>query len=235
MTSQPTLVVVLAGGRATRLGERAHTVPKALQPVAGRPFLDVMLGPPRAQGFRRFHFCLGHLAEAVVRHLDEVHSATLTVTTSVETTTRGTAGALVDALPWLDETFLVLLGDTYAPLDYRALVAGLPHDADALVAVTRSLPDVPANMRLSAGRITAYDKHRGVPGGVVDTGVAVVRRRAVEAFRGARTPLDLASVFELLLNRGRLAGIDVAEQCFDIGTPARLDLLESHLKAQQPC
>lgn len=234
MTTDRIQAVVLAGGRATRLGDLARTTPKALQPVAGRPLLDRIIDPLLDQGFTRLHFCLGHLFDAVVRHLDETYPS-LNATVSVEATPRGTAGALVDALPHLDDVFLVLLGDTYAPLDHAALLGHLPPDADALMALTTTIPDVAPNVVLRDGRVHTYDKSRTVPGGLIDTGIAVLRRRAVERFAARTGPLDLGTVFHHLLQQGRLAGRDVGVPCHDIGTPERLALLETRLTAPAPC
>lgn len=234
MSQVPIQVVVLAGGRATRLGNLARATPKVLQSVAGRPFLDLMLTPLIEQGFRRFHFCLGHLADRVLQHLADSH-ASMEATTTVETCARGTAGALVNALDSLDDTFLIILGDTYAPLDYTALVDQLPPDADALVAVTQSIPDVMANMGLRDGRIIEYDKSNGVSNGYIDTGIAVVRRSAIERFAPAQGESDLGIVFRSLIQRGRLAGVDVASPCFDIGTPKRLGTLEDYVRVHSSC
>ncbi|MCZ0970688.1 sugar phosphate nucleotidyltransferase [Streptomyces albulus] len=76
-------VVVLASGFATRLGPLAREVPKALQPVGNETFLDAMLTPLRGRGFRRFHFCLGYLADAVRSYLERWEGE-LEISSSVE-------------------------------------------------------------------------------------------------------------------------------------------------------
>lgn len=80
-------------------------MPKVLQPVGGQTFLDARLAPVRACGFHRFHFCLGHLAGAVSRHLAATYFD-LDVTTSVESSPQGTIStyrALRPAFGELDE------------------------------------------------------------------------------------------------------------------------------------
>ncbi|MCZ0973623.1 sugar phosphate nucleotidyltransferase [Streptomyces albulus] len=104
-------VVVLASGFATRLGPLAREVPKALQPVGNETFLDAMLTPLRGRGFRRFHFCLGYLADAVRSYLERWEGE-LEISSSVERSPRGTAGALLDRLGHLNDVFLLVLGDT---------------------------------------------------------------------------------------------------------------------------
>src|SRR4029453_4800709 len=60
---------VLAGGLGTRLGPSSRTPPKALVPVAGRPFIDHQLDLLERNGVRRVVLCLGHRGEAVEAHL----------------------------------------------------------------------------------------------------------------------------------------------------------------------
>jgi glucose-1-phosphate cytidylyltransferase len=58
-------VVILCGGRGTRLRERAESVPKALVEIGGRPILWHVLQIYAAQGFQRFLLATGYMGEAV--------------------------------------------------------------------------------------------------------------------------------------------------------------------------
>ncbi|MGP4014927.1 sugar phosphate nucleotidyltransferase [Saccharopolyspora sp. 5N708] len=209
--------VVLAGGLGTRLGPLAERVPKVLQPVDGRPFLHLMLEPVVRAGLRRFHFCLGHLAEQVLPELAKVPG---TATATVDPEPRGTAGALRAARSALDETFLLVLGDTYLDVDYAAVAAALPGDAGGLMVVTSADSGVTRNTIVRAGRVTSYDKSAG-GAGWTDTGVCVLRRTALDGLDGLPDPLDLSTLFRALIAHRELAAWQVAAPFIDIGTPER--------------
>ncbi|MEV5887122.1 sugar phosphate nucleotidyltransferase [Streptomyces sp. NPDC052020] len=215
--------VVLAGGRATRLGALAEHLPKIMQPVAGRPFLDTLLEPLLASGLRRFHFCLGHLAGPVLRHLRAM-AAPAEITTQVETVPRGTAGALRDGAHHLDEVFLLVLGDTHLPIGYADAATWLAPGDEAVMVVTDAPTGVPPNTVVRDGRVTGYHKADGVRAGEArwtDTGVCLLRRSALDHLADRPDPVDLGELFRLLIRRRTLAAHPIGEPFTDIGTPER--------------
>src|SRR5437868_11250860 len=60
-------VVILCGGRGTRLQERTQSIPKPLVEIGGRPILWHVIQIYAAQGFRRFLLCTGYKGELVAR------------------------------------------------------------------------------------------------------------------------------------------------------------------------
>lgn len=116
--------VILVGGLGSRLGDLTRETPKPMLPVAGRPFLDHLLAKASRHGFTRVLLLAGHGASVIEHHL--VQSAFgdglgLEIAMSVEPTPLGTGGALAYARDRLDETFLLVNGDTWFGFDWRAL------------------------------------------------------------------------------------------------------------------
>ena len=130
-------VVILCGGRGTRLRERTETVPKALVEIGGRPILWHVIGIYAAQGFERFLLATGYLGEAVeefVANEDWPGGVTVEcVDTGIDTPTGGRIARLADRLG--REHFCATYADGVADVDLGALL-GFHREHGALATMT---------------------------------------------------------------------------------------------------
>jgi NDP-sugar pyrophosphorylase family protein len=114
--------IILAGGLGTRLRPFTITVPKPLLPLGDRPIVDIVLGQLRERGFDRVCMCLGYKSTLFQAFFGDGSQYGLRIEYVVEETPLGTAGALC-MVPNLDDSFLVLNGDTLTDLDLGGLLA----------------------------------------------------------------------------------------------------------------
>jgi glucose-1-phosphate cytidylyltransferase len=140
IVSEPPTVVILCGGRGTRLRERTESVPKALVEIGGQPILWHVIGIYAAQGFERFLLATGYLGEMVEDFVaGEDWPARIEVEcvdTGLDTPTGGRISHLGDRLA--GEAFCVTYADGVADVDLGALLAfHRSHDALATVTVVQ--------------------------------------------------------------------------------------------------
>lgn len=115
--------IILAGGLGTRLGARLAHCPKAMAPIAGRPFLEILLDRLADAGCVRVILSVGHLREVILRAFAEQYRGMI-IDFAIEEDPLGTGGAIRKALQMThEESALVLNGDTYLDVDYSALWA----------------------------------------------------------------------------------------------------------------
>ena len=198
-----------------------------------------VVAPLLDQGFRRFGFCLGYLTDQVVAHLHR-HWGWLRLSFHVDADPPGTGGSLLASRALLDETFLLVMGDTYLDIEYRGLLDRLAADALGVMAVTDAVTEVPGNVEFGAGRVIPYGKALGPHTRWVDTGALALRRRALDLLASAPHPVDLGRLFERMIAKDELLAYPVDRPFYDIGTPQRLDrsaaylARDSELRSPQP-
>ena len=157
--------IVLAGGLGTRLRSIVSDLPKAMAPVAGKPFLAYLLDTLIAAGFDSAILAVGYKGEQIRKHFGERYRS-LPLRYSVETEPLGTGGAIKLAMGQVSATSVfVLNGDTYLELDYAAMMAA--HDeADAILTIAvHAVPDASryGALDIDGGRIRGFFE-KGHPG-----------------------------------------------------------------------
>ena len=229
-------VAILAGGLATRLRPITEKIPKVLVPVAGRPFLAHQLELLRAQGIRRAVLCLGFLGEMVQREFGDGSAHGVKLEYAFDgPVLLGTGGALKRALPLLGEKFFVLYGDSYLPVAFKPLAECFERGGKrGLMTVfeNNGLYDT-SNVVFAHGEIQVYDKKTRLPEmRHIDYGLSLFRAAAFDGYP-AGAKFDLADLMQRLVAQRQLAGFEVKERFYEIGSHAGLAELEALLAAKQ--
>jgi NDP-sugar pyrophosphorylase family protein len=228
-------VAILAGGLATRLRPITEKIPKSLVPVAGEPFLAHQLKLLHTRGIRRAVLCVGHLGEMIERDFGgEKFGVKLDYSFDGDKLL-GTGGAIKRALPKLGDEFFILYGDSYLPIDYAPITEFFHRSGKAgLMTVFRNEGkfDV-SNVVFRDGEIIVYDKKLKLPEMQhIDYGLSLFKASVFEAFP-ADEKFDLADVMQKLVREKQLAGYEVPERFYEMGSPAGLAELETLLLRHQ--
>jgi NDP-sugar pyrophosphorylase family protein len=229
-------VAILAGGLATRLRPITEKIPKSLVPVAGRPFLAHQLELLHARGIRRAVLCIGYLGEMIQKDFGAEKFGIKLDYSFDGPKLLGTGGAIKRALPLLGDEFFVLYGDSYLPIDY-APIADFFHRSgkQGLMTVFRNEGKFDtSNVVFTDGEIKVYDKKNKVPEmRYIDYGLSLFKASVFDSY-AADQVFDLAEVMGRLVREKQLAGFEVSERFFEIGSPAGLAELELLLKSKAP-
>jgi NDP-sugar pyrophosphorylase family protein len=206
--------------------------PKALLPVVGRPFIEHQLEWLARHGVTDVVLSIGYRGEMLRDHVGDGARFGLAVAYVDEgEDLRGTAGALRLALDEgaLATSFLVTYGDSFLPVDFGAVHAAFAASGrPALMTVFRNDGRWDSSNVIFDGRLVAlYDKQRSTRPAAdfrfIDYGLSALSRRLIADEIAAGGPADLAALFHALSVRGDLAGLEVSERFYEIGSPAGLE------------
>ena len=228
-------VAILAGGLATRLRPITKTIPKALVPVAGRPFVLWQLEYLRDQGVSRVVLCTGYRSTQIEQIVGDGSQFGVAVEYSDDgTTLLGTGGALGKALPLLGPEFFVLYGDSFLPVSFSTVEqAYYDSELPGLMTVYRNEGEWEAsNVVFNNGQVLEYNKAKPRHAmAYIDYGLGVLSKSVVEHYC-QEIVFDLAMVYAALANAGQLAGFEVFERFYEIGSPDGLAQTEDFLRSK---
>jgi NDP-sugar pyrophosphorylase family protein len=221
---------------ATRLRPVTDRVPKSLLDVNGEPFIAHQLRLLRGKGVRRVVLCVGFLGEMIRDVLGDGRALGMEVEYSFDgAKLLGTAGAIRNALALLGDAFFVLYGDSYLVCDYAAVERAFQTSGKlALMTVFRNdgLWDA-SNVEFDGARILAYSKRELTPRmKFIDYGLGAFSAEAFARVRAAE-PRDLADLYGELLGEGKLAGMEVSQRFYEIGSEAGLEETARFLTSQE--
>ena len=197
--------------------------PKPLLEVAGEPFLVHQLRLLASFGAAQVVCCVGYRGEAIEARIGSSCEGIEIAYSYDAPGLDGTLGAIRRALPLLGGRFLVLYGDTYLRIDYRAAArawegSGCP----AMMTVLRNEGrwDV-SNAEFDGARVLAYDKRAPTTAmRWIDYGLGALDAAAVTDADPASS--DLSDLYHVLASHGQLFGFAASERFHEIGTPEAL-------------
>jgi NDP-sugar pyrophosphorylase family protein len=226
--------VILAGGLGTRLWPLTEAIPKPMVRVAGVPYLEHQLRLLAEQGIRNVLLLTGYLSEQIEACFGTGERLGLEIGYSRESEPMGTGGALREARDKLQDSFLIIYGDSYLPIQYREVLERLNSTgADGVVVVyDNSLEDTSVRNNIDLddrGYVSRYEKDSPDRMSYVEAGVLAFRRSVVDLMPAAH-PVSLeGEIFPKLIREKRLAALVTRQRFYDIGTPDRLAVIETVL------
>jgi len=222
--------IVLAGGFGTRLKEVVTDLPKPMAPVAGRPFLEILLSMLAAKGFTRVILSLGFMSEKISLHFGDSYLG-MDLIYEVEGQPLGTGGAIRAALAHCEKDHAFIFnGDTYLELEVDELEK-LWQESHNPVIVVREVPDTArfGRVDISDGRVTDF-LEKGESGlGLINAGCYVLPKYALDKFSLGQ-PFSIETDFFIKnLHHIRFDGFITQGLFIDIGVPVDYALAQTEL------
>lgn len=226
-------VAIIAGGLGIRLGELTKNLPKSLIKVEGKPFLQYQLESLRQGGVTDVILCSGHLGKQIEEYFGDGKKFGVNIRYSREQSVLGTAGAIKNAEPLLQDMFFTLYGDSYLFLDIPAIVDCFKsRNKLSMMTVYKNYNRYDTSTAAVGGNLVLkYSKIDKSPDMVyIDYGANLFRKEVLKLIPANQFyPLD--NVFSQLIERQQLLAYEVKKRFYEIGSPNGLKEFEQYIRS----
>lgn len=228
-SARANLMVIMAGGKGTRLHPQTENCPKPLLPVAGKPILEHIITRAKVEGFSHFILAIHHLGHMIEEYFGDGDEFGVKIDYIREETPLGTAGALrlLDPLP--DTPFVVTNGDVLTDIHYGELLDfHIKQSVTATMAVSVYEWQNPFGVVQTQGiEIIGYEE-KPLTRSYINAGVYVFEPTAVRLLVES-IPTDIPALFSSIRQQQlRTVAYPIHERWMDVGRPS--DLRNAHIQ-----
>lgn len=219
----PNAVVIMAGGKGTRLRPHTEHCPKPMLPVDGKPMLEILLEQCIASGFRQFYLSVNYLKEQIIEHFGDGKAWGVSIDYLVEDEPLGTAGSLRLLPSSVKEPFLVMNGDVLTRLNpSQPLRFHVEHEAAVTLCVREHVTTVPYGVVQAKGVELAGFEEKPSYRHLVNAGVYVIDPQLLPLLP-PHQPTDMPTLLQGAQQAGhRVAVCPIHEYWIDVGRPETL-------------
>lgn len=222
-------LVVLCGGKASRLGSIAKNTPKSLIEINNRPFLSYVLDNFINQGVKDIYLCLGHLASNYESYVQENIQAGVNYNLSYDDSNfRGTGGAIKKVSGKIDGPFFVTYGDSYLDVNLEELTKKFKKNNGPLMTIFKNngLYDK-SNCKIIDGKLL-YLKNKPLQDmNYIDYGLSIFYP---EHFDDMPCDFDLSVIQEKYSSNKLMQHYIVKNRFYEIGSIEGLKEFNEHIK-----
>jgi NDP-sugar pyrophosphorylase family protein len=215
-------VVILAGGKGSRLKPYSTSFPKPLMPIGDKPILEILIRQLSSHDQKDIILAVGHLAELIMSFFGEGSYYGVKIRYSRENKPLGTIGPLSLIKDELKETFLVINGDTLTDLDYSKLL--MNHRKNkyiATIALVKRIVEIDYGVPTLTEKSTIENyKEKPKITYNVGTGICVFEPKILNYIKSGKR-MDLPDLLKKLFDNDETVNSYVHKgYWFDIGRPA---------------
>ena len=242
-------VVIMAGGRGTRIAELFPNIPKPLIPVDGMPILEREIRSLASQGFKDLILTVGYLADKIIAYFGDGIQFGVKIDYFVEETPLGNAGALFQLREKIgDEPFFLLNADAAFDVDFNRMLdfhknhGGLvslfthpnSHPYDSGLIIVDKDGHVEKWLSKEDERPQWYNNRVNAGLHIIDPEVLDLSLKNLDldpttGFPKGKVDLD-RQILKPLCGTGKMFCYDSPEYVKDMGTPERFHLVEADYK-----
>lgn len=219
--NRPNMMVIMAGGKGTRLRPHTENCPKPMLPVGDKPMLEHIIDRAMTNGFNHFVLAIHYLGHMVEDYFGDGSKKNARIDYIREDSPLGTAGALGLITQRPDSPFIVTNGDVLTEINYGELLDfHIRQHASATMAVRIYEWQHPFGVVQTRGLEIIGFEEKPVTRTHINAGVYVLEPESLNAL-AINESCDMPSLFGRLQKRGvRTVAYPMHEPWLDVGRPS---------------
>jgi len=226
-------IVVLCGGKATRLYPLTKKIPKSMIRFEGKPFLEQQLDLLKKNRIFDIVLCVGYKAEQIKKYFGDGKNFGVEIKySSDKKKLLGTGGALKKAENLLEDSFLVMWGDSYLPFNFqKAIKFFKKSNKPGMMIVFKNLNKYePSNVEVKNNLVKSYSKKRKTKKmKYIDYGISIYRKEVLKHLPKNQI-CDLTKLQQALIKKRQLLAYPAEKRFYQIGSPDGLEELKNYIK-----
>ena len=226
-------IVILCGGLATRLYPLTKKIPKSMIEIKENPFLEHQIDLFKKNGIFKIILCIGYKGAQIKKYFGDGKKFDVNIKYSSDAKKLlGTGGALKKAEYLLEDTFLVMYGDSYLPFNFKKTISFFKKfNKLGLMTVYKNLNKYePSNVEVEKNLVKSYSKTRRTPKmKYIDYGVSIFKKEALK-FLPNNQGCDLSQFHKSLIKKKQLLVYFAEKRFYQIGSPNGLEEFKKYIK-----
>ena len=222
-------LVILCGGRGTRLKSLTNKTSKTMLLFKKKPFLERLIEYFYKQGFNKILLLCGYKSDQIKNYFERKKKYNLQF--SVENKPLGTGGAIKKAFNLLEDEFILINGDSFLPENYKKYRTKLKSKKKLIITIYENKNNkfMTNNILIKKNKIIRYSKKNNKNFNFVDAGVYIIKKEIFENIK-----LNIFSFEKYFFNKlikNNEIGFKITKNFFyDIGTKSKLHAYRKKIK-----
>lgn len=224
-------IVVLCGGKATRLYPLTKEISKSMVTVAGKPFMEYQLDLFKKNSLTDIILCTGFLSEQIEEYFGDGSKFGVKIRYSKEEEKLDTGGALKNAYNLLDDEFFIIYGDSYLAINYQEVYEYFKKfNKLGLMTVYKNHGELePSNIMVQGEFVKKFDKANPDQANMVHTefGLNIFKKEVLNLIDNKVFPIG--DYFSKLIEKKELLAFETSERFYEIGRHHSLEEFENFI------
>ncbi len=220
----PNSIVIMAGGKGTRLMPYTKNIPKPMVKINGKPILEIVLNNFAKSGLKNIYLSVNHFKEQIIDYFGDGSELGLNINYLIEDSPLGTAGSLKLLPDSIKSPIIVVNGDVLTNLNPSHLLNfHNDHNSIATLCVREEKIHVPFGVVETKGTELISFKEKPTFYKLVNAGIYVIDQILLDLIP-INTYLDMPQLLELAQNQShKISVCPMHEYWIDIGRPEMLE------------